>query len=161
MIVKDSRHTPWLQKTVILCHGRERQSSYTMAAKDSRPIPYPEADEMEERGDTVVREKWRDERGETLIEAVASILIMTLSVLLLFSAVIVSVRINGKAKELDQAFYSVWNAAEEQSTEALPGIVPAGSTVKVKQISPASTSAASVKVSFYGGEGVLSYLYKP
>lgn len=136
---------------------------HTMAVGNSRPIPYPEADEMEERGDTVVREKWRDERGETLIEAVASILIMTLSVLLLFSAVIVSVRINGKAKELDQAFYSVWNAAEEQSAEALPGIVPAGSTVEVKQISPAPTSAASVKVrvSFYGGEGVLSYLYKP
>lgn len=116
---------------------------------------------MEEREDAVMREKWRDERGETLIEVVASILIMTLSVLLLLSAAIVSVRINERAKELDKAFYSVWNAAEEQSTKALSSIVLAGSTVEVKQISPVSGSSVSVEVSFYGGEGVLSYLYKP
>lgn len=104
-----------------------------------------------------MREKWRDERGETLIEAVASVLIMALSVLLLFSAVTVSVRINRSAKEMDKEFYTALNAAEEQSTEAPDSIVPAGSKITVKQTVPAAGFSVSAEAGFYGGEGALSY----
>lgn len=110
-----------------------------------------------------MREKWRDERGETLVEAVASVLIMTLAVLLLFSAVMVSVRINKRAKELDREFYTVLNAAEAQSAKITDDkIVPADSKVTVKQTYPASTGMpVEVEVDFYGGEGALSYSYPP
>lgn len=109
-----------------------------------------------------MREKWRDERGETLIEAAASVLIMALAVLLLFSAVAVSVRINRSAKNLDKEFYTVLNEAEKQSTAVTDSsIVPAGSKVTVKQTSPASAPGVpvEVEVNFYGGEGALSYSY--
>lgn len=108
-----------------------------------------------------MRGKHRDEKGETLVEVVASILIMTLSVLLLFSAGMASVRINKGAKDLDKEFYSAWNAAEGQSTAALDTIVPAGSKVTVAQTSAGATPPAEVDVTFYGGEGALSYKYLP
>lgn len=104
-----------------------------------------------------MREKWRDERGETLVEVIASILIMTLSVLMLFSAVMVSARINKSARELDKAFYSVLNGAERQGGS--DGAAVAASTVKVEQVSPAPGGSGDVPVNFYGGEGVLSYSY--
>lgn len=117
---------------------------------------------MGRRRNATVREKWRDQRGETLVEVVASVLIMTLSVLLLFSAVMVSVRINRSAKDSDEEFYSALNAAEGQSTPAPTSIVPTGSKVTVKQEQPASAAASvEVEVDFYGGEGALSYQYSP
>ena len=117
---------------------------------------------MDRRKDATVSGKWRDERGETLVEVVASVLIMTLSVLLLFSAVMVSVRINKSAKGSDEEFYSALNAAEGQSTPAPTGIVPTGSKVTVKQEQPASAATSvEVEVDFYGGEGALSYQYSP
>ena len=108
-----------------------------------------------------MREKWRDERGETLVEVVAAVLIMTLAVLLLFGAVIVSIRINKSARNLDKDFYTVLNAAEAQSTKITDNtIVPAGSKVTVKQVSPAPAGTAlDAEVDFYGGEGALSYSY--
>lgn len=105
-----------------------------------------------------MRGKCREERGEALIEVMASILIMTLSVLLLFSAVMASVRINKNAREQDEKFYKAWNAAEGQSTPADSGIVLT-SKVTVEQI-PAGGSAV-VDVTFYGEKGVLSYKYMP
>lgn len=113
-----------------------------------------------------MREKWRDERGETLVEAVAAVLIMTLAVLLLFSTVIVSVRINKSVRNLDEEFYAVLNAAEAQSVEITDvTIVPAGSKVKVEQKSPeptgTTTMAMDAEVDFYGGKGALSYGYPP
>lgn len=118
---------------------------------------------MEGRGNAAMTEKWGDERGETLIEVVASVLIMTLAVLLLFSAGMVSVRFNKEARNLDEKFYSALNAAEAQSTIAPDSIVPAGSSkVTVEQTLPVPAEApVEVDVGFYGGEGVLSYKYSP
>lgn len=106
-----------------------------------------------------MREKWRDERGETLVEVTASILIMTLAVLMLFSAVMASVRINRSARELDKAFYSVLNRAERQGDSDEAAVDPAASTVKVEQVSPVTGGPRDVTVKFYGGEGALSYSY--
>lgn len=106
-----------------------------------------------------MREKWRDERGETLVEVTASILIMTLAILMLFSTVMVSARINRSARELDKAFYNVLNRAERQGASDEAAVDPAASTVKVEQISPATGVFRNVTVRFYGGEGALSYSY--
>ena len=106
-----------------------------------------------------MREKWRDERGETLVEVTASILIMTLAVLMLFSAVMVSVRINRSARELDEAFYSVLNRAERQEASDVAAVGPAASRVTVQQVSPVPGVPRDVTVKFYGGEGALSYSY--
>lgn len=112
----------------------------------------------EGRMSAIMRGKCREERGETLIEVMASILIMTLSILLLFSAVMASVRINKNAREQDEKFYKALNAAEEQSTPADFSIVPA-STVTVEQ--PLAGGSAVVGVTFYGEKGALSYKYTP
>lgn len=113
---------------------------------------------MERRRNVIMEKKWSDERGETLVEVMASILIMTLAVLLLFSAVMTSIRINKSAQDLDKKFYVALNAAEEQKqgTEVTDNtIVPAGSKVKVGQ----GTDLTEIAVNFYGGEGALSYSY--
>lgn len=112
-----------------------------------------------------MRGKWRDERGETLIEVVASVLIMTLAVVLLFGAVMTSVRINKRAKESDEKFYTALNAAERQGAgDEAADVDSAASKVKVEQKDTAGNTVGSSReaaVKFYGGEGVLSYKYSP
>lgn len=112
-----------------------------------------------------MREKWRDEGGETLVEVMASVLIMALSVLLLFSAAVASVRINKSAKDMDKEFYDALYKAEARSEKVDAGIISdAMSKVTVKQTSPAPAVGPSeekdIEVDFYGGEGALSYSYR-
>ena len=110
-----------------------------------------------------MREKWRDEGGETLVEVMASVLIMALSVLLLFSAAVASVRINKSAKDMDKEFYDALYKAEARSEKVPESIFPSvSSEVTVKQTSPgpAASPPKKVEVDFYGGEGALSYSYR-
>lgn len=111
-----------------------------------------------------MKEKWRDERGDTLIEVLASILVMALSILLLFGAVLASGRINKDAKKADDDYYKVLNAAERQDDAsgdvADSSIVPADATVKISHEDGSMTPPSKdVNVRFYGGEGALSYKY--
>lgn len=50
--------------------------------------------------------------GETLVESLASILIITLSVSALGGMVVAAVRINSRAKAMSESFYSELSAAE-------------------------------------------------
>lgn len=104
--------------------------------------------------------KWKDNRGETLVEVLSSILIGSLSVALLFGMAMASGSMDQSAKEADKVFNESLSKAEEQTdtSEADADIVPAGAKVTVK----ADTAAdAELTVVFYGGQGALSYALPP
>lgn len=104
-----------------------------------------------------MKRKWRDARGETLVEVLASILIAALSVALLFSAVLASARMDRSAEQTDDAFQASLRAAEEQ---AAPSIVSDDAKVTVKGKDPFAMETA-VPVNFYGGNGAISYALRP
>ena len=106
-----------------------------------------------------MKRKWRDARGETLVEVLASILIAALSVALLFSAVLASARMERSAEQTDDSCDASVRAAEEQDKEDAV-TVPDDAKVTVKNKDPLIEEAA-VPVNFYGGNGVVSYALQP
>lgn len=110
---------------------------------------------------------WKNNRGETLVEVLASILICTLSVTLLFSAVMASVRMDKNAEAADEVFLEGLNKAERQkpanpSDPSDPGDEVTGAAVTVRYIDksvdpPAIIKDKTIAVTFYGGKGALSY----
>lgn len=94
--------------------------------------------------------KLHDSRGETLVEVLASILIASLSVALLFGCIMASSSMDRKAGELDGKHYEALTAAEAQEdTEA-----PAG---KVKVTNAKNSKEKNLDIKIYGGEGMYSY----
>lgn len=104
-----------------------------------------------------MKRKWRDARGETLVEVLASILIAALSVALLFSAVVASARMDRNAEQTDGTFHASLRAAEEQVT---PSIVFGAAKVTVESNDPSVMTTAEPSVIFYGGNGAISYALK-
>ena len=99
-----------------------------------------------------MKRKWKDNRGETLVEVLAAVLIGALSVALLFTAVMASVNMDRSAQKTDEDFNTVLNDAENQSAPAATG-VPDGAKVTVQ----GNGATATPSVNFYGGDGVWSY----
>lgn len=91
--------------------------------------------------------KLKSRRGETLVEAMASIVIAALSVAMLFTCVMAASQINRMAREADEAFYAGLTAAEGQTGTALPG------TIKIA----GGGRERTFSVSLYGGEGMYAY----
>lgn len=94
--------------------------------------------------------KLRDSRGETLVEVLASILIASLSVALLFGCVMASSSMDRQAVKLDGEHYAALTAAETQpATEGTPGGVI---------ISNSSNGAfGEISINIYGGAELYSY----
>lgn len=97
--------------------------------------------------------KLRDDRGETLVEVLASILIASVSVALLFGCVMASSGMDRRARELDGKHYEALTAAEKQETKLNDG------TVHIKQVVTDGGHAeeGDISVHIYGGEGIYSY----
>lgn len=93
--------------------------------------------------------KIRDDRGETLVEVLASILIASLSVALLFGCVMASSNMDRDAKKLDGEHYAALTAAEVQSGEGTSG------QVKVKN--PNNGAEKDLDIKIYGASGLYSY----
>lgn len=95
--------------------------------------------------------KLKNQRGETLVEAMASIVIAALSVALLFTCVMASIQINRMAQGADEAYYKALTAAETQTADADH---PAKSgTVKIA----GNSAVKELDISLYGGEGMYAY----
>ena len=107
--------------------------------------------------------KWKDARGETLIEVLASILIATLSVTLLFGAAMTSSRLDRDAKKVvDESYYNSLYAAENRVSTGKDGSTPVtpsvtGAKVTVKNNDAGVTATAEPAVTFYGGADVFSF----
>ena len=95
--------------------------------------------------------KLRSRCGETLVEAIASILIFTFSSIILLSMITAATDINQTAKKADEAMRQELNVAEEQKntskTDSITVSVKVGETVQTQTIS-------SVKF-YYQGSGKL------
>lgn len=100
--------------------------------------------------------KLRDDRGETLVEVLASILIASLSVALLFGCVMASSGMDRRARELDGKHYEALTKAEKQETQLDSGTPP---KVNIKQVVTDGGYAeeGDISVHIYGGEGIYSY----
>lgn len=109
-----------------------------------------------------MRKKWKNARGETLVEVLAAILIGTLAIALLFGATTVSANLNVIAKETDDEFYEYLKAAEEQTTPITDAsIVPADAKITVQGKNSAGIDTSNeIDVNFYGGPGIYSYKLK-
>ncbi len=104
-----------------------------------------------------MRRKWNDARGETLVEVLASILICSLSVALLFNMVMASGNMDRSAKKVEEDFSESLNLAEAQTAPADPALIPPGVKVEVRNSGKPSSSTKQLTVVFYGGRGALSY----
>ena len=91
--------------------------------------------------------KLNHNRGETLIEVLASILVASLSVALLFGCVMTASKIDQRAAESDIKHSEAYGNAETHT--AAEGKTPP--TAKVK------FAGAQIPVKIYGGEGMFSY----
>lgn len=104
----------------------------------------------------------RNERGETLIEATASILIGTLSILMLFTGLMTSYQINLAAEKSDASFYQDLSLAEAQdSASGASGTGTVGGSGAVAQTGTATVMMGSDTMNFnvniYGANGLFSY----
>lgn len=95
----------------------------------------------------------RNDRGETLIEVLASVLIGTLSVALLFGCIAASSKIDTDAQALDSAYYGDLANADAQS-EAIE--VPPGESTPYVTIARDSVNVTPL-IEIYGDNGVYSY----
>lgn len=97
--------------------------------------------------------KLRENRGETLVETFAAIVVATLSVALLFGGIVASGEIEKNAKRVDEDHYEAFNAAEGQ------GEPPTG-TATVTITNDTGVTSPSITIDLYGGSGVYSYKKK-
>lgn len=112
-----------------------------------------------------LRGKLHGNRGETLVEMMASIGIASMSAALLFSALMAAARIDKRALKADEAYYQALSAAEAgknipeeeaQEPDGSGGPEEAVRTGTVK-ITGDGVSQKEVDILFYGGEGIYSY----
>lgn len=94
--------------------------------------------------------KLRDDRGETLVEVLAAILVASLSVALLFSCVMASSDLDVKAKSVDEDYYQALSAADGQEGASSSGQVTISSKDK-------ENVSKDMTIDIYGGEGLYSY----
>lgn len=94
--------------------------------------------------------KLKDNRGETLVEMLASILIAALSVAVLFTCCMASVEMGRETHAADQRYYEGLSAAEGRTGSSEEGKVTIEGT-------GGKTDAA---IQLYGGEEMYSYQWK-
>lgn len=100
---------------------------------------------------TGLKRKLRCQRGETLVEVLASILIASLSVAMLLGGVAVSFNLGRQADTADKYFYETLTAAESRQTPVLDGSV---------ELTEGGTSIR-IPIQVYGDEGLYSYAFQP
>lgn len=99
-----------------------------------------------------MKNKLKSQKGETLVELLAAILISALSVALLMSGVAASIQMIRKTDETDDRFYQALSAAENRETPVAEG-VDSDAQVKVTE----GSGEVSLPVQVYGTEELYSY----
>lgn len=101
-----------------------------------------------------IKQKLRSQRGETLVEVLASILIASLSVAMLLGGVTVSANLGRQADTTDAYFYETLTAAEGHQTPLTE--TDGVSRSPYIQLTEGGTTI-DIPVQIYGGEGLYSY----
>lgn len=116
--------------------------------------------------------KLHSNRGESLIETLASILIGSLSVALMFGCILISTNMDKEAKGQDDKHYAGLTAADAQDAAPTPDPTPMpdptptpDSTptpkVTIERISPLESGSpapsAELNITIYGDAGMASY----
>lgn len=105
--------------------------------------------------------KLRNNKGETLVEVLASIVIAALSVALLFSYIMASSDMDKTAREADEPYYAALSAAESRDeTSGQPARV-AITKERPTDAVPSPSPAVTQNVTIYGKDGVFSYKVTP
>lgn len=104
--------------------------------------------------------KLRNNKGETLVEVLASIVIATLSVALLFSYIMASSDMDKTAREADEPYYAALSAAEAREASGQPARV-AITKERPTDAVPSPSPAVTQNVTIYGKDGVFSYKVTP
>lgn len=109
----------------------------------------------------------QDNRGETLVEVLASVVVATLSISLLFGCIMVSTQMDAKARAADEQHYENLTAADAQASASLaeeaPAFVPGIVTITRTDPAPGAAETdpvATPSVMIYGDDGMYSYVYK-
>ena len=107
-----------------------------------------------------------NDRGETLIEVLASILIAVLSVTFLFSCVITSSQMDTDAETLDESHYPGLTAADAQSPGPVDSAIVAIGRVDSSpdsgypNVTPVPAEATAATVDIYGSAEGWMYSYR-
>jgi len=97
--------------------------------------------------------KLKTRRGETLVEALASILVAALSVALLFGGIAAAAGMDSGAREWDEAYYRALSAAEEQAAPA-----PLSPSPRLRiATDTAGILPQELEIALYGQKGAWSY----
>lgn len=106
----------------------------------------------------LIRKVFRNNRGETLIEVMASILIASVSTALLFSCVMASSRIDMDAGDVDIRHYNALTAAETHgSAPPSPDPVTVTPYIEITNDEITPPAPVTIEVEIYGGEDMYSY----
>lgn len=100
--------------------------------------------------------KLHDDRGETLIEVLASIVIGSLSIALMFGCIMASSKMDEDAKALDRKYYLALTAADASVVYTEDDTGTDDDDTPQVTISN-ETSSVSLYITIYGGEGMFSY----
>lgn len=96
-----------------------------------------------------MREKVRDNRGETLIEVMAAVVVTALSIALLFGTIMACTKIDQSARQSDQEHYSALTKAEVQNDSV--------GEVSVTVVNNGNGAQNVLKAMRYGEKNVYSY----
>ena len=102
------------------------------------------------------RLKLRSERGETLIEVLASVLIVSLSVMMVAGSVMASSRVDVDAEKMDKTHYAGLSNAETHTTRT----TPTGVVVTISDPDDITNGKTyDITITFYGDAkaGMFSY----
>ena len=99
----------------------------------------------------------RSQSGETLVEVLIALLVVTLATLLLASMSTVSGSINLTARQNDERFYEALSKVEAMKDPTVTGKV-----VTIKDVTPGGAAAAetNVEVEIYETDGLAAYKTK-
>lgn len=93
-----------------------------------------------------IAKKLKSDKGETIVELLASILIASLSVALLFSCTSASVNINKKAKQSDKKLYDSITKVESRTTTSVKKTVVVTESIPI-----------DITVNLYGEDSIYAY----
>lgn len=102
-----------------------------------------------------IKNKLKSQKGESLVELLASVMIVAVAVSLMYSGIMVASKINQTAKETDEQFYLNMGKTEQKQDK-----IPDDALTERKIIIEYNGLNISVDVDLFGGDDVYSYQRK-